>query len=296
MISRVASGSIQVVTKVARLRAGSPSSRTSSPTSRIASSADMPVAGNSRSGASSVSQRAAEEFLPTRSNAVMLLVAHPPGTLSGSAFTVPAADDQTTAGPARPPPLRAPASRGRVRHGGADRRRPDRRPQRPRPDRKRPGRPGTDDGAEPGRSRTGRETGPSPPPGTQISRVEAGVLTYTVRKGSAVIREGESDQSPRLVRKLKAGQTARVKAGAVAGRAAVRHPRSRESRGKAGRHLPGDAAEDRRSPRDSRQPLGADGLRLERLARRRSRARCRSRGPSRGRSPSRRSRAARRAR
>jgi quercetin dioxygenase-like cupin family protein len=49
--------------------------------------------------------------------------------------------------------------------------------------------------------------------GTQISRVEAGVLTYTVRQGSAVIREGESDQHPRLVRKLKAGQTARVKAG-----------------------------------------------------------------------------------
>jgi quercetin dioxygenase-like cupin family protein len=49
--------------------------------------------------------------------------------------------------------------------------------------------------------------------GTQISRVEAGVLSYTVRQGSAVIREGESDQHPRLVRKLKAGQTARVKAG-----------------------------------------------------------------------------------
>jgi quercetin dioxygenase-like cupin family protein len=49
--------------------------------------------------------------------------------------------------------------------------------------------------------------------GTQISRVEAGVLTYTVRRGSAVIRQGESDRRPRLVRRLKAGQTARVKAG-----------------------------------------------------------------------------------
>ena len=49
--------------------------------------------------------------------------------------------------------------------------------------------------------------------GTQISHVEAGVLTYTVRQGSAVVREGEADQSPRLVRKIEAGQTARIKAG-----------------------------------------------------------------------------------
>ncbi|HEX5712282.1 MAG TPA: hypothetical protein VFX85_03095 [Solirubrobacterales bacterium] len=49
--------------------------------------------------------------------------------------------------------------------------------------------------------------------GTQISHIEAGTLTYTVRQGSAVVREGESDQSPRLVRKIKAGQTARIKAG-----------------------------------------------------------------------------------
>ena len=57
-ISRCASGSIQVVTKVARLRAGSPSSSSSSPTRRIASIADIPLAGNSRSGASSVSHLA----------------------------------------------------------------------------------------------------------------------------------------------------------------------------------------------------------------------------------------------
>jgi quercetin dioxygenase-like cupin family protein len=49
--------------------------------------------------------------------------------------------------------------------------------------------------------------------GTQISHVEAGALTYTVRQGSAVVREGESDQSPRLVRTIEAGQTARIKAG-----------------------------------------------------------------------------------
>ena len=54
---RCASGSIQVVTKVARLRHGSPSSTSSSSTSRIASSADMPLAGNSLSGASSIRKR-----------------------------------------------------------------------------------------------------------------------------------------------------------------------------------------------------------------------------------------------
>ena len=49
--------------------------------------------------------------------------------------------------------------------------------------------------------------------GTQLSHVESGTLTYTVRQGSATVREGESDQDPRLVRTVKAGQTARIKAG-----------------------------------------------------------------------------------
>lgn len=49
--------------------------------------------------------------------------------------------------------------------------------------------------------------------GTQISRVESGTLTYTVRRGSAVVREGEADQQPRLVRAIAAGQTARIHAG-----------------------------------------------------------------------------------
>ena len=43
---RCASGSIQVVTKVARLRCGSPSSASSSSTRRIASTAVMPVSGS----------------------------------------------------------------------------------------------------------------------------------------------------------------------------------------------------------------------------------------------------------
>jgi quercetin dioxygenase-like cupin family protein len=49
--------------------------------------------------------------------------------------------------------------------------------------------------------------------GTQIARIQSGVLTYTVRRGSAVVRRGESDQNPILVRKIKAGQTAQLKAG-----------------------------------------------------------------------------------
>jgi hypothetical protein len=47
----------------------------------------------------------------------------------------------------------------------------------------------------------------------RCSRVESGTLTYTVRRGAAVVREGESDQRPRLVRTIAAGQTARVRAG-----------------------------------------------------------------------------------
>jgi quercetin dioxygenase-like cupin family protein len=49
--------------------------------------------------------------------------------------------------------------------------------------------------------------------GTQISHIESGTLTYTVRRGFAVVREGESDQQPRLVRTIKAGQTARIRPG-----------------------------------------------------------------------------------
>jgi quercetin dioxygenase-like cupin family protein len=49
--------------------------------------------------------------------------------------------------------------------------------------------------------------------GTQISHVEAGTLTYTVRRGSAVVREGESDQQPRRIRTITAGETARIRPG-----------------------------------------------------------------------------------
>ncbi len=49
--------------------------------------------------------------------------------------------------------------------------------------------------------------------GTQVAHIEAGTLTYTVRRGSAVVRSGESDQGPRVVRTIKAGQTAAIRSG-----------------------------------------------------------------------------------
>ena len=48
--------------------------------------------------------------------------------------------------------------------------------------------------------------------GTQISRVTAGTLTYTVRRGHAEVFEGESDEQ-NLVRRIVAGQTARITTG-----------------------------------------------------------------------------------
>lgn len=49
--------------------------------------------------------------------------------------------------------------------------------------------------------------------GTQIARVQSGTLHYTVREGAAVVRSGESDQDPVLVRKIKAGQTGTIRSG-----------------------------------------------------------------------------------
>jgi hypothetical protein len=49
--------------------------------------------------------------------------------------------------------------------------------------------------------------------GTQISRVVAGTLTYTVRKGSALVRSGDAEQQPKLVRRIQAGRTAQIQAG-----------------------------------------------------------------------------------
>ena len=54
---RLASGSIQVVTNVARLRIGIPSSTSSSPIRRMASTAGMPCSGSCPSGAGSSRKR-----------------------------------------------------------------------------------------------------------------------------------------------------------------------------------------------------------------------------------------------
>ena len=49
--------------------------------------------------------------------------------------------------------------------------------------------------------------------GTQISRVAAGTLTYTVRKGFAVLHSGDAERDPQFVRHIEAGQTARIQPG-----------------------------------------------------------------------------------
>ena len=49
--------------------------------------------------------------------------------------------------------------------------------------------------------------------GTQVANIEAGTLTYTVRRGSIVVRKGESDQNPQTVRTIEAGQTGRIRSG-----------------------------------------------------------------------------------
>jgi quercetin dioxygenase-like cupin family protein len=46
--------------------------------------------------------------------------------------------------------------------------------------------------------------------GTQVARIQSGVLSYTVRRGSVVVRRGESDQRPTVVRKIAAGQTGAI--------------------------------------------------------------------------------------
>jgi quercetin dioxygenase-like cupin family protein len=49
--------------------------------------------------------------------------------------------------------------------------------------------------------------------GSQVARIQSGVLRYTVKQGSVVVRRGESDQNPRVVRKIEAGQTGTLRAG-----------------------------------------------------------------------------------
>ena len=49
--------------------------------------------------------------------------------------------------------------------------------------------------------------------GTQLAYIQRGALTYTVRTGSVDVRRGPADQSPKVVRTIGAGETARIHAG-----------------------------------------------------------------------------------
>jgi quercetin dioxygenase-like cupin family protein len=48
--------------------------------------------------------------------------------------------------------------------------------------------------------------------GTQVSYIQSGVLTYTVKSGRVTVRTGPADD-PTVVRKIEAGQTGTIRAG-----------------------------------------------------------------------------------
>jgi quercetin dioxygenase-like cupin family protein len=50
-------------------------------------------------------------------------------------------------------------------------------------------------------------------PGTQISYIDKGVLTYSVETGSVKVQKGPADDHPKLIQKIDAGSTARIKPG-----------------------------------------------------------------------------------
>jgi quercetin dioxygenase-like cupin family protein len=50
-------------------------------------------------------------------------------------------------------------------------------------------------------------------PGTQLAYIQRGVLTYSVRTGSVEVMRGAADQSPKVVRRIDAGQTGKIRAG-----------------------------------------------------------------------------------
>ena len=87
--------------------------------------------------------------------------------------------------------------------------------------------------------------------GSQVAHVQSGVLTYTVRSGSVVVRTGEADQEPKKVRTIAAGQTAPLRAGQwIVEQPSDIHEAANRTR-RAGDDLPGDPAEDRRAARDA---------------------------------------------
>jgi quercetin dioxygenase-like cupin family protein len=50
-------------------------------------------------------------------------------------------------------------------------------------------------------------------PGTQIAYIDKGTLTYTVRTGAVNVYKGQADENPRLVRRITAGETAKIRPG-----------------------------------------------------------------------------------
>jgi quercetin dioxygenase-like cupin family protein len=50
-------------------------------------------------------------------------------------------------------------------------------------------------------------------PGVQLAFIREGTLTYTVKRGVVKVYRGAADQHPDVVRRISAGQTARVHAG-----------------------------------------------------------------------------------
>jgi quercetin dioxygenase-like cupin family protein len=49
--------------------------------------------------------------------------------------------------------------------------------------------------------------------GTQVAYIQRGVLSYTVEEGSVDVRRGPADGDNELVRKIRAGQTGKIRAG-----------------------------------------------------------------------------------
>jgi quercetin dioxygenase-like cupin family protein len=50
-------------------------------------------------------------------------------------------------------------------------------------------------------------------PGTQTAYIDKGTLTYSVKTGSVRVYRGAADQKPKLVRRITAGHTAKIRAG-----------------------------------------------------------------------------------
>jgi quercetin dioxygenase-like cupin family protein len=49
--------------------------------------------------------------------------------------------------------------------------------------------------------------------GTQIAFIHKGTLTYTVHRGKATTYRGQSDQKPKVVEQIRAGETAKIRTG-----------------------------------------------------------------------------------